>query len=83
MRMLAADRHGDVGLPEFGMVVGNDHRSAGASAWLWTPSAGEHASYTNLGGYRWTERVGSGGEAVQIALRLLQKVAVEHGWADA
>lgn len=80
MRRTQADSAQRVALPEFGMVVGQDARSAGATAWLWLPTDGQHATYRVLGAYRWAARVQSGEEAVGIAYRLLRKAAEEHGY---
>jgi len=66
--------------PEFGMVVGQDSKSAGATAWLWLPTGGQHASYKLLGAYRWQSRIQSGEEAVVLAQRLLRKIAETHGY---
>lgn len=80
-RRLHPDKDAAFSLPEFGMCVGQDSKSAGATAWLWLPSGGAHASYKALGAYRWQSRIQTGEEAVTIAQRLLRKIAEEHGYA--
>jgi hypothetical protein len=75
------DKDAAFSLPEFGMVVGQDSKSAGATAWLWLPTGGAQASYKALGAYRWQSRIQSGEEAVAIAQRLLRKIAEDHGYS--
>jgi len=80
-RRVHPDKDAAFSLPEFGMVVGQDSKSAGATAWLWLPTGGEHATYKALGAYRWHSRIQSGEEAVTIAQRLLRKIAEDHGYS--
>lgn len=80
-RRLHQDIQQNVSLPEFNLCVGQDSKSAGATAWLWLPNGGQHASYKLLGAYRWNSRIQSAEEAVTIAQRLLRKIAEEHGYA--
>jgi hypothetical protein len=80
-RRLHQDIQQNVSLPEFGMCVGQDSKSAGATAWLWLPNGGHQATYKALGAYRWNARIQSGEEAVTIAQRLLRKIAEEHGYS--
>lgn len=80
-RRLHQDIQQNVSLPEFGMCVGQDSKSAGATVWLWLPNGGQHASYKLLGAYRWRSRIQSAEEAVTIAQRILRKIAEEHGYS--
>jgi hypothetical protein len=79
-RRITGDKLGPTSLPEFGMVVGQDSYSAGSSAWLWLPSGGSEPSYKLLAAHRWTSRIQSGEEAVQLAYRLLRHVGESQGY---